>query len=279
MVHRHVSAPLRSYELPRAMFSFVQIDLIGPLPYSNGFRYCLTAVDRFTRWPEAIPLGDITAETVAKAFLSGWIAKFGSPSVVVTDRGAQFRSELFSYLSKIAGFQHRQTTAYYPACNGLVERFHRQLKAAIACHADNNWTESLPLVLLGIRSAFKADLQCSSAELVYGEPLRLPGEFFESSTSTTTDITDFTARMRSFCERLKPCPASRHNKNKTFIFKDLATSSHVYIREDASKSAFQPAYSGPHEVIERGEKTFRLRVKGKEVSFYRPPQTGLYTKR
>ncbi|GBP20327.1 hypothetical protein EVAR_10590_1 [Eumeta japonica] len=34
---------------------------------------------------------------------------------------------------------------------------------------DANWTESLPLVLLGIRSAFKEDLKISSAELLYGK--------------------------------------------------------------------------------------------------------------
>jgi hypothetical protein len=45
------------------------------------------------------------------------------------------------------------------------------------CHTDRHWTEALPLVLLGIRSSFKADLHTSSAELVYGDienPRRVP---------------------------------------------------------------------------------------------------------
>jgi hypothetical protein len=50
------------------------------------------------------------------------------------------------------------------------------MKAAIMSHADQQWTEALPLVLLGIRTSFKADLQASVAELVYGEPLRNPDE-------------------------------------------------------------------------------------------------------
>jgi hypothetical protein len=57
-------------------------------------------------------------------------------------------------------------TANHPTANRLVECFHRRLKAAIMCHVDQQWTEVLPLVLLGICTAFKEDLQASVAELV-----------------------------------------------------------------------------------------------------------------
>ncbi|XP_037800613.1 uncharacterized protein LOC119595570 [Penaeus monodon] len=66
-------------------FNYVHVDLFGPLPYSNGYRYILTCIDRFTRWPEAIPLADIHADTVARAFIAGirssLISDLGSTSV------------------------------------------------------------------------------------------------------------------------------------------------------------------------------------------------------
>lgn len=265
-ITRHVKAPLGTYQLPRGRFMTVHIDLIGPMPISNGFRYCLTAVDRFTRWPEAIPIVDMTAETVAKALMFGWIARFGCPTTIITDRGRQFESELFKHLSEMAGFEHKHTTAYHPACNGMVERFHRQLKTAITCHADTNWTETLPLVLLGIRSAYKDDIHASSADLVYGEPLRLPGELLHPANTTNTDITNLIARLQTFAKNIRPQPASRHCKKVTFVYKDLATTTHVYLREDAVKAPLQPAYTGPHEVLERKDKFYKLMIKGKPVT-------------
>ena len=56
----------------------------------------------------------------------------------------------------------------------MVERFRRQLKAAISAVDELRWTDVLHTALLGIRTALKSDLQVSSAELLYGQPLRLP---------------------------------------------------------------------------------------------------------
>ena len=116
----------------------------------------MTCVDRFTRWPEAILLVDIRAETVDDALFSGWIARFGTPATITTDRGAQFESKLWDGLCNQFGIVRNRTASYHPQSNGMVERFHRQLKAAIMAHEPPNpWTTTLPAVLLGVRSAVK----------------------------------------------------------------------------------------------------------------------------
>ena len=168
----------------------VHIDIVGPLPYADGFRYLLTCVDRFTRWPEAIPMVDIRAETVADAFFSGWIARYGTPATITTDMGAQFESKLWDSLCNQFGIIRNRTTSYHPQSNGMVERFHRQLKAAIMAHeSPNPWTITLPAVLLGVCSAVKERLGRSAAEMIYGTTLRLPGEFTKQYTvDANTDL-------------------------------------------------------------------------------------------
>ncbi len=71
-VHRHSTAPLGT---------FVTLDARFDLPPSNGFVYLLTCINQFTRWPEAVPIHDCTADTVAKAFVQIWISRFRVASI------------------------------------------------------------------------------------------------------------------------------------------------------------------------------------------------------
>jgi uncharacterized protein YeaC (DUF1315 family) len=79
---------------------------MGPLPVAaRGHKYILTAIDRTSQWPEAVPLTGITAEECADAFMAGWVARFGVPATVTTDRGTQSTSATWACLASKLGFQ------------------------------------------------------------------------------------------------------------------------------------------------------------------------------
>lgn len=65
---------------------------------------------------------------------------------------------------------------------------------------------------------------------------------------------------------IRPQPASRHNCNRRniFVFRDLPSATHVYVRDDTVRGSLQPAYTGPYLVLQRGAKIFKLLIKGKE---------------
>lgn len=262
-IHKHIRSPIGTFATPDARFAHVHIDLVGPLPPSRGYNYLLTCVDRFTRWPVAIPLADITAESVARAFVAGWISHYGCPSTITTDRGQQFESALFDQLIKTLGCHRIRTTAYHPAANGLVERFHRQLKASITAVA-KDWCDALPLILLGIRNAVKEDLQHTPAELVYGTTLRMPGEFVSScNTNGMPEPSTYATKLKEQMIQLRPT-ATRPQHRATLFDKALDQCKYVYVRVDAVRRPLQAPYDGPFRVISRSEKTFTLEKNGRQ---------------
>ncbi|RUS71885.1 hypothetical protein EGW08_020359 [Elysia chlorotica] len=72
-------------------FGDIHVDLVGPLPSSEGCSYLFTIVDRFTRWPEAVPIHNAETITCARALLRNWISRFGVPDTITSDQGPQFR--------------------------------------------------------------------------------------------------------------------------------------------------------------------------------------------
>jgi len=64
----------------------------------------------------------MTAQTVAAAFIDGWVARFSTPTVIITDQGKQFEASLFQAFSKFLGSKKTRTSSYHPASNGLIEK-------------------------------------------------------------------------------------------------------------------------------------------------------------
>ena len=75
----HVDAPLTKRPPPDRRFGSIHVDIVGPLPASEGITYLFKIVDRFTHWPEAIPIEDSLAVSCARALICHWVARFGVP--------------------------------------------------------------------------------------------------------------------------------------------------------------------------------------------------------
>jgi cleavage and polyadenylation specificity factor subunit 1 len=133
------------------------------------------------------------------------------------------------------------------------------------CHADQQWTEALPLILLGVHTSYKPDLQTSVAELVYGEPLRIPGKLL-TPNDCPADRAQLITQLRQHMARLRPVPATRHANPGTFTHKDLANCTHVFLQQDSIRRVLEPPYTGPYQIVSRKDKTLQLLVRGKPTT-------------
>ncbi|GFW24853.1 transposon Tf2-6 polyprotein [Trichonephila clavipes] len=205
------------------------------------------------------------AETTARALLNGWISRFGTPVMITTDQGINFESSLMRELTNIRGSYRIHSASYHPQSNGMIERFHRHLKSAIIAHEDDGWTDILPIVLLGLRSAMKNDLKATSSQLVYGTTLRLPSDLISSESLQTSVTPTYVSKLISMMRKLSPISPDSHSCTKSYVHQSLSTCTHVFLRNDEIQPPLTPPYTGPHLVKSRSDKIFVICINNKDV--------------
>ena len=135
------------------LFEKLSWDITGPLPTSaQGNKYILVVTDLFTKWVEAFPLKDVTSTTLATIMLNEIVCRYGVPSTIHSDQGANLCSAIVQSLCQMLRIVTTRTSAYHPEGNGQVERFNRTLEAILAKMVErdqHNW-----LGLLIAKSSF-----------------------------------------------------------------------------------------------------------------------------
>ena len=117
--------------------------------------------------------------------------------------------------------------------------------------------------MLALRNMPKQDLSDSTpSELVFGQPVRLPGEFFEESSATDMPDDHFSDNLAKFIRSVKFSP-SRTSNHPTYVNPALfnPATTHVYIRVDRCLPPLHPTYTGPYQVIQRHNKYFELNLR------------------
>ena len=174
---------LHPIELATEPFQIVGIDFLGPIkPASPKGNSCILVItDYFSKWVEAVALPDQRALTTVDAFHSTITQRHGPPKVIISDRGSNFTSKLFSAYCEKLHIQHRFTTAYHPASNGETERFNRTLISMLRKILQDGhhveWDDMLGDVCFAYRSS------------VHIVPLRLPATCYMGETQTSLLIT------------------------------------------------------------------------------------------
>ena len=270
-------------------FELVSIDICGPLPQtSNGNRYIVSIIDKFTRFCMLVPVADIKTLTVIKA-LQKWINLFGPPKHLLSDNGSQFVSEIFKIYTNTHNIKQHFSTPYYPECNGQIERLHRWIKERLILisidgglnfiDGQDNWDDYIGIIQHSYNSTPNTMTKFSPNKIIFGydfqyniNPSTQP---ITSNTTSTKDYIRYMNNTRSIITntsifnqqnydkiRLKSINKSR-NKSIEYEIGDLILIN-VSRRMIGNKSKLTASWHGPHEIIKiiSPNKVFQVREIG-----------------
>ena len=257
-VYRHVISPIAPAKMPATRFSTVHADLCGPYPECQGYSYLLVCVDRFTRFVSAYPLQNIKTESVIVG-MNSYLSTFGQMQSLRVDNGVQWTSRLFREYCAFLGCDLCISNTRYPESNGLVERNIKNIKVALTAKLNRlNWVFYLGSVVLSINSMHRRELGCSSADIVFFQSLRLPGDMFLPTRNENAFSATLIGQMRRFAASIRPSPTRVEQSRKIYMPPELKTCSHIFVKQDPIKPNLTPPYSGPYLVVSRTDKTFRV---------------------
>lgn len=278
-----LKVPIGDAYTPSRPMEMVSLDIVGPLPLSvTNNRYLLTFIDHFTRYAEAIPIPDQTAERVAKEFVEKVVCRHGAPSKLLTDQGRNFTSSLLARTCNLLGISKIQTTAYHPESNGRLERFHRTLIDQLASYVrrdGRDWDEWVPYALAAYRSTPHSATGYSPNFMMFGREMQMPFDCGLSPQDSHLRDDEYTLGLREKLDVVAGAAKardevkrgamnalrSRGRKDRTFAEGDW-----VYLYTPAISSGeskkFRKPWKGPYLVVERNsEITYTLQVRGERI--------------
>jgi hypothetical protein len=145
--------------------------------YSEEKKYLLTFIDHFIRYPEAIPIPNQEAVTVARALVTQVFARHGCPKMLSSDRGTNFMSALFQETCKLLQIKRINSTAFNPKMQGKIERFHAGLNQTMSHYVNkygNDWDDFVDYALMVHRATPHSITKYSPYYLLHGRDMRMP---------------------------------------------------------------------------------------------------------
>ncbi|KAL8602758.1 hypothetical protein ACOMHN_053159 [Nucella lapillus] len=276
--------PLAAVPIIGTLFHRVAIDLVGLImPASEkGHRFILTVIDVATRYPEAVPMKDITSVSVAEALLTVF-SRVCFPKVILSDQGSQFNSKLMRQFHKLCGSQGVRTTPYHPQANRIVERFHGTLKSMlrkVVSDKPKDWHRYLPVLLFACRELPSKTTGFSPFKLLFGREVRGPvallQEVWTDREALDADVKpvyayifDLQNRMDEVSKVAVENTAKSSRKSKRYF--DRKTKKRTFQPGDevlvllpSSTNKLLSKWLGPFPIVQDLYPDYKVLIKGKE---------------
>ena len=176
----------------------MQIDLLPELPPSGGYENIITAIDVFSRYAFAYPVSNPTAVNTAKVIIDIMARHAYLPTLIITDKGSVFVSQVIHEVAEIMGINLKHATTKHAQTIGVLERAHATIKTSLKMASGEyrkQWHKYLPIAILNYNMTYHSSIYCEPSRVFHG---RVPhnildhklGLRFNPNIAPTTDFAE-----------------------------------------------------------------------------------------
>ena len=176
----------------------MQIDLLPELPPSGGYENIITAIDVFSRYAFAYPVSNPTAVNTAKVIIDIMTRHAYLPTLIITDKGSVFVSQVTHEVAEILGINLKHATTKHAQTIGVLDRAHATIKTSLKMASGEyrkQWHKYLPIAILNYNTTYHSSIDCEPSRVFHG---RVPhnildqklGLRFNPNIAPTTDFAE-----------------------------------------------------------------------------------------
>ena len=177
---------------------FMQIDLLPELPPGGGYENIIRAIDVFSRYAFAYPVSNPTAVNPAKVIIHIMTRHAYLPTLIITDKGSVFVSQVIHEVAEILGIKLKHATTKHAQTIGVLERAHATIKTSLKMASGEyrkQWHKYLPIAILIYNTTNHSSIDCEPSRVFHG---RVPhnildhklGLRFNPNIAPTTDFAE-----------------------------------------------------------------------------------------
>jgi transposase InsO family protein len=245
--------------------------MIGKLPKSSkaGHVYLLVAVDKFTKWIDAMPVTNQEGKTAVK-FFESIVYRFGMPHSIITNNGSNFISKEFQDFCEGLRINITYSSVAHPQTNGQVEKANGLIGAGIKKRLMSPlerlagaWMKELPFVLWSLRTTPNSSTGYTTFFMVHGAGAVLPAEVhhqvprvvayseaestaaLKDAVDTLDEARDIAASRSVVYQQSLRNYHSRRLRPRSIVEGDLV----LRLKQERSKK-FESPWEGPYIVTE-----------------------------
>ncbi|KAI4900377.1 hypothetical protein NFI96_000695, partial [Prochilodus magdalenae] len=260
--------------IPTRPWSHIAVDFVTDLPVSQGHTVILTVVDRFSRGVRFIPFPQLpTAFQTAETLFNHVFRFFGIPEDIVSDRGTQFTSQVWTAFMERLSITVSLTSGYHPQSNGQCERVNQELGKFLRLYCHNNqndWATYLPWAEMAQNSLISSATSVTPFQCMLGyQPPLMPWSFQPSDVPSvehwmrrSEEVWEETHQhIEMVLRRNKHHADKRRGDTPTYVPGDRVWLSTRDFRFSEGCRKLLPKYIGPFKIVSKvNDVTYKLEL-------------------